>query len=344
MAWSLIHARLHTLLRKRNLLPKHTPILIAVSGGQDSLCLAQLLIDLIPQWNWSLAIVHCDHRWREDSADNAAHVLKLGQEWNLPTWIETADHPARTEASARAWRYDIVADLARTEGYTAVVTGHTLSDRAETVLYNLIRGTGLDGIATLPWQRPIDEQKPVIQLVRPLLDFCREDTGQFCQQRQLPIWEDGTNQDVAFRRNRVRQELLPYLQAHFNPKVEQALAQLCEITAADTHYLNEQTSQLYRKAITTSKASDGTPRWCIQRQPLNAAPLALQRRVIRQLLQQALPKPPNFEQIEKIIFLLQAPNGSRSDTYPGGLIAEVHRKSINQKSDLIYLGAPEANT
>ncbi|MEO1792304.1 MAG: tRNA lysidine(34) synthetase TilS [Cyanobacteria bacterium J06629_19] len=333
MEWSPFHDRLHLLLRKKNLLPKNSRILMAVSGGQDSLCLARLLIDLQPKWQWSLGLVHCDHCWREDSDANAEHVLSLAKGWNVPAWKRVADISLTSEAAAREWRYGQFAQVARAEGYLYIVTGHTASDRAETVLYNLLRGAGTDGLGTLNWVRSLTthdqfspelkSQRP-IQLVRPLLEFTRQDTADFCEQAQLPIWEDSSNQDLNFRRNRIRQELMPYLRSHFNPQVEKALAQMAEITAADTAYLAEQTEALYREIVSPIGAAIDGEGWEVQRSGLVRSPIALQRRVVRQLLQKALTKPPNFEQIEKMCALASAPNGTQTDPYPGGWIAKVN--------------------
>ncbi len=329
MVWSLAHAKLHTRLRSQLLLPSNSHILMAVSGGQDSLCLARLLLDISHKWRWSLSLLHCDHRWRKDSANNAAYVLKLAHKWNIPAYIEVADIRLLNEADARAWRYEMIAKVARERGCAHAVTGHTASDRAETVLYNLIRGTGTDGISSLPWQRPLDANQPAVTLVRPLLNFSRQETGDFCQQQNIEVWEDSSNANLKFRRNRIRTELLPYLREHFNPQVERSLSQTAEITAADTAYLQEQTNKLYRQVIieTTNHLSP-SPTWEIQIQPLSLAPQALQRRVVRQLLQQALPQPPSFQQIEKLTALLKAPNGSRTDTYPGQLVAQVRKPNI----------------
>lgn len=327
MEWSLTHAKLHILLGKKNLLPSGSRILIAVSGGQDSLCLAQLLIDLQPKWQWALGLVHCDHRWREDSAANAEHVLSLAKAWHVPAWQEVADRPLTSEATARDWRYERFEQVAVAEGYHYVVTGHTMSDRAETVLYNLIRGTGTDGLGTLVWARPLSSaQQPsaAITLIRPLLNVSRQETADFCARYQLPIWEDSSNRDLSFRRNRVRQELVPYLRSHFNPKVETALAQLAEITSADTAYLTAQTEALYQTVVHPINLPTQEKSWELQRAILKSSPLSLQRRVIRQLLQQAISQPPNFAQIEKLLSLLSAPNGSQTDPYPGGWIAKVN--------------------
>ena len=341
--WSTAHAKLHGLLRQRLLLPKGSHILIAVSGGQDSLCLAQLLNDLRSKWQWSLGWVHCDHGWRADSAENAAHVAKLAETWQIPIRIERADGLAKNEAAARQWRYKVFNQIARKQGYSLVVTGHTKSDRAETVLYNIIRGTGPDGLGTLRWARPLgpiaslgssdpiednfstEQQPQTITLARPLLDFTRAETAQFCQDQQIPLWEDSSNQDLSFQRNRIRLELMPYLRTHFNPQAEQALTQLAEITAADIDYLNAQAVRVYRQTITKSESGLA---WTIQRDALKAEPRSLQRRVIKQLLHNILPDPPGFAHVEKLIRLLSADNGSQTDPYPGGWIAIVRKPVI----------------
>ena len=341
IAWSLAHAKLHTFLRKSRLLPRHSRILMAVSGGQDSLCLARLLLDMQHKWQWSLAIAHCDHRWRPDSAKNAAYVSTLAAKWQIPCWTEVTDKPVDSEAAARTWRYKTFARLARAQSYTHVVTGHTASDRAETVLYNLIRGTGLDGIGTLPWKRPLDSQSPPLSLVRPLLAFSRAETLQVCQQQNVVPWEDNSNQNISFRRNRIRRELLPYLREHFNPQVEQALAQTAEVTALDIEYIEAQASVLYDRAIaqkpnSNTAASDGVNgsaigdrrSWQIDCIQLKAAPQTLQRRALKRLLQTALSEPPNFRQVQQLVDLLDAPNGSQSDPFPGGLTAQVRKPFV----------------
>ncbi|MGB3668813.1 MAG: tRNA lysidine(34) synthetase TilS [Phormidesmis sp.] len=324
MAWSSAHAKLHILLRSRILLPKNSRILMAVSGGQDSLCMAHLLIELAEKWQWQLAVIHCNHRWRGDSADNAAHVLALAKAWQIPAWLEVAQSPPANEAAARKWRYESFAKVARQQDYDYVVTGHTQSDRAETVLYNLIRGTGTDGIGTLPWVRSLDTTCPPITLVRPLLSFSRTETSALCQQQQIPIWEDSTNQDLHFRRNRIRHELLPYLRSHFNPQVESALAQIADIATEESAYLSQQAEDIYRQCVLQVDNES----WEIQRTVLGQSHLAIQRRVIRQLLQRAIAQPPKFLHIEKLVALLTAPNGSQSDPYPGGWIAQVHGSTI----------------
>jgi tRNA(Ile)-lysidine synthase len=289
---------------------------VAVSGGQDSLCLIKLLLDLQPKWAWNLAIAHCDHCWREDSQANADHVQNLAQHWHIPFYLETANEPVNSEATARNWRYHALTKIAQTHHYQYVITGHTASDRAETLLYNLIRGTGADGLQALTWQRPLTDD---IILVRPLLEITRSQTEQFCQDFNLPIWEDSTNQNLQYPRNRIRQELIPYLKVNFHSQVETNLAQTAELLQAEVEYL-EQTAHHWRLEASVKGEKQDLQ---LNRQILKTLPLALQRRVIRQVLQNILPESPNFEHIEKLVALITAPNRSQTDPFPGGVTAIV---------------------
>lgn len=315
--WTQLHTKLHKTLRQRSLLPSGAKVLIAVSGGQDSLCLGKLLLDLRSKWNWELAIAHCDHQWSTD-AGIAERVAEVAQNWQLPFYLQIAGVLSETEAAARQWRYQALSAIAREKDFKYIVTGHTKSDRAETLLYNLIRGAGGDGLAALSWQRSLTEE---VTLVRPILGIYRRETLEFCHQFDLPIWFDVVNQNNQYARNRIRGELIPYLQEHFNPKVESSLAQTAELLRADVEYLESTAQGLLQQAQATN--SDRLNRDCLKN-----APLAIQRRAIRQFLPLVINRQPNFEQIEAVIQLISAPNKSRTSTLPGGAIAEVSGKWI----------------
>jgi tRNA(Ile)-lysidine synthase len=345
MVWTPLHAKIHRTIRSRHLLECNQRLLIAVSGGQDSLCLIKLFLDLQSKWRWDLGIAHCDHRWRSDSQANAHHVENLAKTWGISFYLETAKEPINSEAAARDWRYQVLSAIAKANNYQYIVTGHTASDRAETLLYNLIRGTGADGLQALTWQRPLTTG---IILVRPLLEITRIQTEQFCQEFKLPIWEDSTNQNLQYARNRIRQELIPYLRESFNPQVESALAQTAELLQAEVEYLEKAAQELRNGALgmgeneklplsplLSAKSSPAfsssplLPTPCsplplrLNRRVLQNAPLALQRRVMRQVLQQILTDAPSFEHIEKLTGLITAPNRSQTDPFPGGAIAQV---------------------
>ncbi len=325
--WSPLHAQIHGTLRRRRLLSKGDRLLIAVSGGQDSLCLARIILDLQPKWDWTVAIAHCDHRWRDDSAANAAAVAELAGQWHCPFMQRVAQRPLSGEAAARQWRYQALQHMAEGSQYPHLLTGHTQSDRAETLLYNLIRGAGADGLQALSWQRSLS---PQLTLTRPLLEISRQQTGDFCQQQQLPIWWDSSNEDHNYARNRLRLELLPYLEQQFHPQVSANLAQTAELLRADVAYLNQQAQQLLDQAL-DEKALDekASEENALNRCPLQDAPLALQRRALRLYLKSRLQRDPSFAHIEKLHALIDAPNRTQSDPFPGGAIARVSHPWIH---------------
>ncbi|WP_315862641.1 tRNA lysidine(34) synthetase TilS [Euhalothece natronophila] len=294
---------------------------MAVSGGQDSLSVLKLFSDLQPKWQWELAVAHCDHRWTEDEG-MATHVQKVVETFGLPFFLLRAKEPiVETEAAARKWRYEVLTQCCLEQGYDYLVTGHTGSDRAETLLYNLIRGSGSDGLQALTWQRSLT---PHLTLVRPLLNFFRSETQAICDQFKLPIWEDPANNNLAYARNRLRKQILPELKAHFNPQVELALAQTSEVLRSETEYLQQLASDLFQKA-SSEQASHS-----LLRQPLKNSPLALQRRVMRLFWHHNFTIAPTFNQIEELTALIHAPNGSRTSSFPNNCYAQV-------KANIIYL-------
>jgi tRNA(Ile)-lysidine synthase len=314
--WTNYHSKLHQTLKDRLLLPQNSKILIAVSGGQDSLCLAKLCLDIRSKWHWHIAIAHYDHGWALDEG-LAIHVEKIAHNWGIEFYLNKASQTIpETEAKARKYRYQGLIDIARNHQFNYLLTGHTLSDRGETFIYNLIRGAGMDGLSSLHWTRRLTDQ---ITLVRPLLNFTRSDTLSFCQQLQLSIWEDKYNDHKKFARNRLRLDLIPYLKKEFNPKIEQHLAQTAEILRSDVEFLTQEAEKLFNLAIDNDT---------LTRSILKNKPLSLQRRVVKIFFNPKFPTMANFEQIEAVVKLIDAPNFHRTSSLSQGKFAQVREDSI----------------
>ncbi len=309
---SPLHLRVQGAIRQHHLFQPGQRLLIAFSGGQDSFCLLKILQDLQPRWGWSLFVLHCNHRWSQDETDCAQFLQKWLQQQGLPHALESADPIRWDEAGARAWRYQQLGKWAQRWECSAVVTGHTASDRAETFLFNLLRGTGVAGLTSLDWQRPLDAQDPNSpRLVRPLLGVFRQETAQFCQAYSLPVWPDRSNQDLAHARNRLRLEVIPYLQKHFNPQVELALNRAASLLEAEHELVLAASNHLWPLVYRSHP-----PR--LWRDPLRQAPLAVQRQILFQFLAARLPHHPTFTQVENGIRLLSMGRGNRTPPYPGG--------------------------
>jgi tRNA(Ile)-lysidine synthase len=240
-SWSGDHHRLHRLLQRQpELLPAGASLLLAVSGGQDSMALLGLLLDLRGRHGWQLSLWHGNHRWRPESGQQAHQLAAWAAGRGLPLWLEHWQRPAGqgpTEAAARQWRYGRLAQRAGQLGSSRVLTGHTATDRAETLLLNLARGSHRRGLASLRLRRQLQDG---VELVRPLLEFDRRDTARICRTLELPVWTDSSNADGRFSRNRLRLEVGPVLNA-LHPGADRRIArtaeQLAEAEAATAELL-----------------------------------------------------------------------------------------------------------
>ena len=227
-AWSPDHLRLHRWLRRRPaLLPAEAPLLLAVSGGQDSMALTGLLLGLRRHHGWRLHLWHGDHRWRPESAEQAAALAAWAAGQGLEIRLERADPAPAGEAQARLWRYACLERQARQLGCGHVLTGHTASDRAETMLFNLARGSDRRGLTTPRASRSLGAEPGAPRLVRPLLAFSRADTARICRDLGLPVCLDPGNADPRFARNRIRAEVLPVLEA-LHPGAGRRISALAE--------------------------------------------------------------------------------------------------------------------
>ncbi len=216
ISWSKWHMRLHKRLKQnKSLLPINSTLLLAISGGQDSMALLKLIIDLKRLYKWQVEIWHGDHQWHAKS-EKIEEELKL---WCLDQQISFHSNKANkievsNEEKARDWRYEKLLMKAKLLSNntnfpcTRILTGHTATDRAETIIMNLARGADLIGLSTLKEQRTLDNN---IDLARPLLVFNRNETLEICKEFNLPIWTDPSNENINLTRNKIRKQILPIL-------------------------------------------------------------------------------------------------------------------------------------
>ncbi|MFN9661629.1 MAG: tRNA lysidine(34) synthetase TilS [Cyanobacteriota bacterium] len=303
--WGPDQDRLHRhLLRHPSLLPKGASLLLAVSGGQDSMVLAALLADLRRLHGWQLSLWHGDHGWRAESASQGEALAAWAEARGLPLWRQRAEPVPTSEAWARQWRYSCLERQAEALGCRHVVTGHTASDRAETLLLHLARGSHRRGLASLRASRPLGEG---CWLVRPLLPFSRQDTARICRERGLPVWIDASNADPRFSRNRLRAEVLPVLE-ELHPGAASRIAATAERLAQD----QEQEEELVTLALNALAGPQdaGKEEISLNRRALVALQPANQRRLLQAWLRRHSGRALQARDLEQLIARLPLKSGS----------------------------------
>lgn len=197
-------------------------LVVAVSGGVDSTALLLLLAGLAPDMGLVLHVAHFDHRLRRTGAADAQFVSDLAASVGATIRAGRADEPPKSEDDARRARYAFLERVAAERRATAIATGHTRDDQAETVLLHLTRGSGITGLAGM---RPSRDG-----VVRPLLCIGRPETAEVCASAGITPREDPTNRSLRYARNRIRKRVLPEL-ATINPQVSSALARVADAAA-----------------------------------------------------------------------------------------------------------------
>lgn len=195
---------------------------VAVSGGTDSTALLVLLADLAPDLGLVLHVAHFDHRIRRTGAADAQFVSDLAARFGATVRVGRAETKPKGEDDARRQRYDLLRRVAQERSATAIATGHTRDDQAETVLLHIARGSGITGLAAM---RPSREG-----IVRPLLAIGRAETAAICAAAGVTPREDPSNRSLRYARNRIRRRVLPEL-ARINPQAAAALARLADVAA-----------------------------------------------------------------------------------------------------------------
>lgn len=300
-------------------------IVLAVSGGPDSVSLAFAAARVAPAHGLRLSLAHLDHALRAGSDRDAQLVAGLGGHLGLHVITQRADvrayaraHRQSVEAAARAVRYGFLAEAVRQVGAVAVATGHTADDQAETVLMRLLRGAGPLGLAGMRPDRTLRlaSTGPPLRVLRPLLGTTHAETLAYCAAHGLSYVEDPSNDDQRFARNRVRHEVLPAL-ARVNPAVRTALLRTGEMAAAVAELVAAEAERAWASLARVENCGIGFPV-----AGLRALPRAVQGAVLEQAAARVRPdsrEALNAGHLAAALDLLTGGGGLRGVHWPGGL-------------------------
>ena len=281
------------------ILEKGDRVLIAISGGPDSVALLHLLLELREEYELTLILAHMEHGIRgEESREQAGFVQRIGRELGLDCFIRHVDVPLLSrmksmslEEAAREARYQFFRETAQRSGATKIALGHTADDQAETLLMRLLRGAGMDGLAAM---RPRREED--IPLIRPLLNVFHREILDFLQEQKISFCLDSTNQELDYLRNRIRLHLIPMLSREYNPQILSTLHQTASILGEEREWASSLVKEKLRQCLKPSVEGNLKPsvegkKMHLSLEAFLALPLALQREVLREAVHQVSSNP-----------------------------------------------------
>lgn len=278
----LIRTINHT-LKSHNLFPENSRILVACSGGPDSMALLYLLQDIATHRHttYKIGVAIVDHCIRPESKDEVLWLQHQVEELGLPFYSATFDvphlskeHKKSEETIGRQVRYQWLNEIAQSEGYDYISVAHHKDDQAESILAHIIRGSGLNGLTGMS----VVQSEYAIPVVRPLLDVTKEDLLAYIGTKHISYCVDSTNEDVRYQRNRIRHRIIPELEA-VNPAVVDAIVRLGSSVNEDVMVISDLTSRTFDKLV-----SIGDDEVRISRRALRQEPLAIQRRLWQRLV------------------------------------------------------------
>ena len=317
-----LEQRVFDFIRQHHLVSASEKLVVAISGGADSVCLLHILVGLKAQLKVKLHIAHLNHRLRDaESEADAEYVADLAHKLGVPPTIERRDVKAyqkkmrlSPEEAAREVRYRFLTEVAKDTGAKRVAVGHTQDDHIETILMHLIRGAGTRGMRGLQPSTEWSSKTGSLTVIRPLLEISHQETEDCCRQHRLAPRLDASNLSLSPLRNRIRQQLLPLLQS-YNPGIAEALLRMGRIAGDDIDFLDKETARLWKKLA----RQDGET-VTLNRKGLDRLPPTLKRYLLRTGAERLLGSAKDIEMrhIEEMMALLGRPAGKRL-SLPGNL-------------------------
>lgn len=294
-------------IAKYDMLKSGDKIVIGVSGGPDSLCLLHVMKRLCREYGCSIFAAHLNHKFRGKAADrDAEFVEKICGEWGITSFIEVFDVPAYAketglspEEAGREIRYRLFRRVCEEVGGNKIAVAHNLNDHIETILMRFMRGSGIEGLKGIEAVRG--------NIIRPLLETDRLSIEEYCVCCGLEPRIDKTNLESVYNRNKIRLELIPYIEKNFNPNIKMALNRFSGLIKDENDFMETEAGECLKAVAENSEG-----RIIIDVPKFNTLHKALQRRIIRQCIQR-LSNTLNgfdFKHFEKVLELANQSTGA----------------------------------
>lgn len=320
---------IETIIDSELIMPS-SAVVVGVSGGPDSLCLLHALVSIADIYDLIIVPVHVNHRLRPEADDEAAHIEDICERMDLDIELFEAscselaeEEGISVEEAGRIIRYEIFDEVAlglEDEGIPrekiVIALAHNADDQAETVLFRLIRGTGPHGLGGIPVVRM---SAAGYLIVRPLLSVERKEIEEYIKDNRLRPNIDPSNRDNRYARNRIRNELIPYLEKNYNPKIKEHLRRYAKLAYMDDLLLREIAMNEYGDDISLD---DGSGRAVLGLSKVNENPSSVNSRIVSMMLELlGLESNATYENVNAIMELMYSEHPSAGIDLPGGIRA-----------------------
>ncbi|WP_432404938.1 tRNA lysidine(34) synthetase TilS [Wukongibacter sp. M2B1] len=321
-------------IRVHKLIEKKEGIVVGVSGGPDSICLLHLLCKLRENFGIKVFVVHLDHQFRGiEAKKDAEYVKEICERLGIKSYIFSYDVSQYSkekgitfEEAGRELRYKLFEEVAKETGASKIAIAQNRNDQAETVLMRLMRGSGLEGLTAIDYKRDG-------KIIRPLLDITRKEIEEYCEENDLKPRIDKTNLETIYTRNKIRLELIPYIESNFNSKVIDALWRSANLLRDDSDYLTKAADEKLRDIAISSNSNN----YSLDLKKFSKLHISMKKRVLRKVVNEVKGNLKNIglKHIESIIKLANRNSvGSKIDL-PGHIIVELGYNSIDIKTEEI---------
>lgn len=249
----MMRKKVEKTIREHGLIFPGARVLLALSGGSDSVCLLHVLNDLKEKFGFSLAAAHLNHGIRAEADSDCHFVQALCRELGVECFVKSLDIRKLAEGGniseelcGREERYKFFYEISKKNNIDLIATAHNKNDVAETVLMHMLRGSGIDGMSGIAYRRG--------NIIRPLLEAEKPEIERYCFEHGYDFVVDKTNNETIYTRNKIRLELLPMLCKEFNPSLVRVIAKNSEIIRDDADFLNCEAKKLYKKIVYDGRA------------------------------------------------------------------------------------------
>ena len=255
---NILKEKVMSTITKNNLIQNGDKLVLAVSGGPDSLAMLNVLLDIrkSERLDFEFVVAHVNHMIRKEAVDDEKFVKGFCEKNNILCFVKKVDIPKiskdkkiGTEEAGRYARYEFFDEVLDNTNSNKIAIAHNKNDKVETILMNLLRGSGVSGLKGIEY---IKNGK----YIRPLLDCTRKEIEDYCYKENLNPRIDKTNFDNTYTRNKVRNVVIPYVQQEFNPNIIETLNRLSELVKEEENYVDEQVEKAYNEMVIEEKLMD----------------------------------------------------------------------------------------